>query len=400
MTGRVYSMPEEKPKPVHAIRLKDPILEELKLPPASVTPLGLGDAPPASRSGRYLVKLGAEPFSAAVGARLREAFAGPAGATGMLLAESDRPFDAASLAAARNALWPAFHVTRAYRVRNQQYVEKLTPEGWETLREHFVATWSGSAIAAIPRAAAFAPEAVARKFDKNAAGWSGDPKSPLYAHHRWMRRIVAELGEPRPGERALDAGCGAGWVGIEAAKRGAKVSAFDPSAEMVKIALENAAAEGVALEAQQGFVEKAPWSEPFSLVLNSGVVSFAEDAARYFAALEALVARGGRLVIGDLNPRSRGMERRRREEPVLPIRELNALPRAEAIRALEEKGLRVTARRYYQRTSPFPEIMHFLARRLGGLGCGFLLARNASAASRDSDDEAGFDSWLLRADKP
>ena len=87
---------------------------------------------------------------------------------------------------------------------------------------------------------------------------------------------------------------------------------------MVKFTNENAAKEGVKVEAQAGFVEKPPWSEPFSLVLNSGVVSFAPDAERYLASLDALVAKGGRLAIGDLNPLSRGMAKRRAESRCFP----------------------------------------------------------------------------------
>jgi 2-polyprenyl-3-methyl-5-hydroxy-6-metoxy-1,4-benzoquinol methylase len=287
-----------------------------------------------------------------------------------------------------------------YKVLNQHYVERTSADGVETLKKNMVATWSGSAAAAVSRSAALAPESIVVKFDKNAAGWSGDPKSPLYAHHRWMRRIVAELGEPKRGERVLDAGCGAGWVGIEAAKLGAAVHAFDPSPEMVKHVFENAKAENVVIDAQPGFVEKAPWTEPFPLVLNSGVLSFVPDADVYLTALDALVARGGRLVIGDLNPLSRGMQRRRAEVPVLPIRELNALTRDDVQARLEKRGYRITARRYYQLTSPVPEWMHFCAKKLGGLGCGWFLNRNARAAAHDSDDAAGFDSWLVRAEKP
>jgi hypothetical protein len=44
--------------------------------------------------------------------------------------------------------------------------------------------------------------------------------------------------------------------------------------------------------------------------------------------------------------------------------------------------------------------MHFCAKKLGGLGCGWFLNRNARAAAHDSDDAAGFDSWLVRAEKP
>ena len=85
---------------------------------------------------------------------------------------------------------------------------------------------------------------------------------------------------------------------------------------------------------------------------------------------------------------------------MLPIRELNALARAEVEKALTARGYRLTARRYYQLTDPYPRLMHFLARKLGGLGCGTILKRNERAAAHDSDDAAGFDSWLLRAEKP
>jgi 2-polyprenyl-3-methyl-5-hydroxy-6-metoxy-1,4-benzoquinol methylase len=342
------------PKPVHAIRLKDPILEDLALPPASVVLFDYPGAIPESKAGRFALILGNTPLTAELGARVRGEFEAKVGEKGMLLLETHAPFDARAIAAFRNAMWPAFHVFRAYRVQNQQYVDRLTADGWEKLTKHFVATWSGTAIAAMRRSSALAPDSIVTKFNKNAAGWSGDPKSPLFAHHRWMRKLVSDLGEPKAGERTLDAGCGAGWVGIEAAKKGAQVFAFDPSPEMVKFTNENAAKEGVKLEAQAGFVEKPPWSEPFSLVLNSGVVSFAPDAEKYLASLDALVAKGGRLVIGDLNPLSRGMAKRRAEEAILPIRELNALPRAEIEKALTARGYRLAARRYYQLTDPVP----------------------------------------------
>ena len=51
----------------------------------------------------------------------------------------------------------------------------------------------------------------------------------------------------------------------------------------------------------------------FDLVLSSGVVSFSGDFARFYAGLTRAVAPGGTLVIGDLNPHSRGMRKRRSE---------------------------------------------------------------------------------------
>jgi 2-polyprenyl-3-methyl-5-hydroxy-6-metoxy-1,4-benzoquinol methylase len=396
----IYSMTSAVPKPVHTIRLKDPILEDLNIPSATVVPLSPDAVSLPEKGERFRFDFGNHSLTVESARKIRALCESRIGDRGLLLVTSEAPSTPGELAAFRDALWPAFHVQRVYRVQNQKYVERCSADGRELLTKHFVATWSGVALAAFTRSAALSPEATIAKFNKNAAGWSGDAKSPMYAHHRWMRRIVAELGQPRAGERVLDAGCGAGWVGIEAAKLGASVCAFDPSPEMVKFAVENATAEKVTIDARTGFVEKSPWTEPFPLVLNSGVISFAPDADRYLAAIDAMVEKGGRLVIGDLNPRSRGMQQRRATEPVLPIRELNAVPRDEMIRKLEALGYRITARRFYQLTAPWDKWMHFCARTLGGFGCGYILNRNARAAQADSDDAAGFDSWLLRAEKP
>ncbi|MBI3817474.1 MAG: class I SAM-dependent methyltransferase [Planctomycetes bacterium] len=400
----IYSMTSEMPKPVHTIRLKDPLFEDLGVPPGSVAivtyeSLQSPDYKLPEKGERFRVELGDVPFSAEIGKRIREMFEKRTGDRGLLIITTHAAFDPAAIAAMRNALWPAYHSYHAYKIAEQDYVDRLSAEGFEKLLKHFVATWNGSAVAARPRAAALAPDATISKFNKNAAGWSGDPKSPLYAHHRWMRKLVAELGEPKPGERTLDAGCGAGWVGIEAAKLGANVFAFDPSPEMVKFAIENAAAESVKIEAQTGFVEKSPWTDPFSLVLNSGVISFAPNAELYLNALDAMVAKGGRLVIGDVNPLSRGMQARRARVAVLPIREMNGIGRADIIKMLEARGYKITARRYYQLTAPWDKWMHLLAKRAGGFGCGWILNKNKAAAIRDSEDAAGFDSWLVRAEK-
>lgn len=396
---KIYSMTTEVPKPVHTIRLKDPIFEDLTIPAGSVATVPFDHLQLPEKGERFRIELGDAPFSAAAGRKIADACAARTGEKGILVITTHASFDPAAIASLRNELWPAYHTFHAYKITDQQYVERLSGDGWEKLTKHFVATWSGSAVAAKPRKAALSPEATISKFNKNAAGWSGDRKSPLYPHHRWMRRIVAELGAPKPGERTLDAGCGAGWVGIEAAKLGALVFAFDPSPEMVKFALENAAAENVKIDAQTGFVEKSPWNEPFSLVLNSGVISFAPNADAYLDALDAMVAKGGRLIIGDVNPRSRGMQERRRSEAIIPIREMNGLSRDEIQQKLEKRGYKITAHRYYQLTAPWDKYMHFCARKLGGLGCGYILNKNAKAASVDSNDSASFDSWLLRAEK-
>ena len=60
------------------------------------------------------------------------------------------------------------------------------------------------------------PSVTVAKFDANAAGWSGDPGKPGYAHHRWMRRYVGLFARPKDGARILDFGCGTGILAFGA----------------------------------------------------------------------------------------------------------------------------------------------------------------------------------------
>ena len=147
-----------------------------------------------------------------------------------------------------------------------------------------------------------------------------------------------------------------------------------------------------------------PFQRGFELVLNSGVISFAPDPERFLDGLDKLVAPGGLLVIGDLNPRSRGFARRRKRNPLLPARELNGLPRARVTKMLAARGYVIERRRYYQLTFPVPELMALSEQRGQAWACALLLAKNRCAAGLDgllgSPGHRSFDSWIVRARKP
>jgi SAM-dependent methyltransferase len=325
---------------------------------------------------------------------------------------------AADLAAWRNALWPAVHTIALYRAGANGLVR-------ETLggTHHLVGcpTLPGTILVGRPRGLVLSPQATVEKFDANAAGWSGDPSSPGYGHHRWMRRHVALFAPlPEPAHagaplRILDFGCGGGWVGIEAALaaqaarpqgHGGAIEfcAFDPSPEMVRLAEENARAAGVhSFTGRTGFGHAPPFpgegEAPFDLVLSSGVVSFAPDADAWFDGLLATVRPGGTLVVADIHRDACGMRARRASKPLLPVRELNALSRAEALASLEARACEITACAGYQLTRPVPQLLHLNETRLSGLFSGPLLALNRLAAASHLSlavpSQSSFDSWVI-----
>ncbi len=306
------------------------------------------------------------------------------------------------LAALRDALWPQGHLLAYYRISSDGQVTRTALKGQHPLGERIQADGPQTVLFVRALSHALGQATTRAKFDANAEGWNGVPGSPTYKHYRWMRKLLADVASPLAGQRVLDAGCGAGWVGIEAALHGGQASAFDPSPAMVEIAKRNATQNGVELDARVGFVEDVPFKQPFQTVLNSGVISFAPDANVFLDRLDALLEPGGLLVIGDLNPLSRGFARRRRR-PLLPARELNGLPRDRVESMLKERGYTVEGHWYYQITFPWPEFMALSEKKLGGLGCGLALLKNKIGTSMDhslgSRMARQFDSWIIRARK-
>ena len=381
----------------------DPLLADQQLTPAELAPLGSGGAP-GSR-----VSLASRAPDEASSRELLAALEGELSADGaLILCFPERASDR-ELAAWRDALWPVLHATACYAARDGR-LERTTASGRSALPEGELPP--GRLLVLRRRAFAMSPRATVAKFDQNAGGWNGAPGGPGYPHFRWMRRLVGTFAPiPRESPRILDFGCGAGWVGIEAALRARQASlcAFDPSPEMVKIAEQNAHASGVTrFSGRTGFGEDPPFpaagEAPFDLVLSSGVVSFSPDLERWLDGLCRAVAPGGTLVIGDIHRDARGMRRRRREKPILPTREMNALSREEVRAGLEARGFRHRRCAGYQLTSPIPQAMHVNETRLRGLLTYPLLWTNqlstALDASLGSPFQDQFDSWVMHLERP
>lgn len=330
---------------------------------------------------------------------------------GALLLRFDGPRDDGSLAAWRDAAWPRLHVTAVLRnIEGGVRCERMS--GVEKHRGDFGAV--GDALLLHQSADVLAPDATVLKFDANAEGWNGNPNSPGYPHHRWMRKLVAQYAKTTPEggvKRILDFGCGAGWVGIESALMtpGAHLAFFDPSPAMVRHAEDNARAAGLRdFEGRTGFGEAPPFPEgdelPFDRVISSGVVSFSPDREVWFDGLQRSCAPGASVVVGDISRDSAGFARRRRRKPMLPIRELNAMTRDEATDALTRRGFRVLRSSGYQLTWPVPQAMHLSETKLKGVLSRPLLWLNQAGAALDrgmrSPARSLFDSWMIEAIAP
>jgi SAM-dependent methyltransferase len=391
-------------------RVLEPVLDDLSI--ARVRTLEVADAAPPTEGASALFGIARETvnFDALVPTIL--AFARDnVGAHGALIVFCVGDRSQKDLARLRNLLWPSWHVVAHYTTSDMG-ITRIALDGRRDLKRS-----SGvRGVAVIARAVkdVFAPEATAEKFDKNASAWNGNPGRPGYRHFRWMRRHVALFAQKRDARRVLDFGCGAGWVGIEAALLASPAArpalcAFDPSPEMVRLAGENARGAGLErFEGRTGFGEAPPFpaagEEPFDLVLSSGVISFSGERERWLDGLVATLAPGGTLVVGDIHRDSAGMRQRREERPLLPVREMNAAVREDVRARLEARGLRFEAWCGYQLSRPVPQLLHLSEKRLFGALDPLLVWWNSRASARElasgSRAQDGFDSWVMRLVRP
>lgn len=112
---------------------------------------------------------------------------------------------------------------------------------------------------------------------------------------------VLELAAPRPGERALDAGCGTGLYTRRLVAAGATVTGVDADEEMLAAA--GAATAGASFV--QADVAALPFDDgTFDLSLAVTVLCFVADPLRVVRELVRVTRPGGRVVLAELNSRS------------------------------------------------------------------------------------------------
>ncbi|MCL6440978.1 MAG: class I SAM-dependent methyltransferase [Thermoleophilum sp.] len=101
------------------------------------------------------------------------------------------------------------------------------------------------------------------------------------------------------GTRLLDAGCGAGLLGLLATLRGAHVAALDAAPGLLAIARERLPAADV----REGDLEELPFADAsFDAVVAVNSVFFAADMAAAMRELVRVTERGGRVVVTAWGP--------------------------------------------------------------------------------------------------
>ncbi|MCC6898649.1 MAG: class I SAM-dependent methyltransferase [Polyangiaceae bacterium] len=122
---------------------------------------------------------------------------------------------------------------------------------------------------------------------------------------RTETEVVFGLAGPLDGRRVLDVGAGDGTYALEAAARGAQVTALDAEQGMLDAARARAERRGVQVELQRGRAEDLPLAAgSFDVVLAITVLCFVPAAQLAVREMARVLAPGGRLVLGELGRHS------------------------------------------------------------------------------------------------
>ena len=128
------------------------------------------------------------------------------------------------------------------------------------------------------------------------------------AEMAWTERTEAEVNRaltmlrPEGGERILDLACGSGRHSLELVKRGFSVVGSEISPELVAIAREEAAAQGLDATFLEGDLRELDFEDEFDIVLNlnDGAVGYFEtdeENHRTFEVISRALKSGGRNLI-------------------------------------------------------------------------------------------------------
>ena len=125
---------------------------------------------------------------------------------------------------------------------------------------------------------------------------------------------VVYLLDLKPGMALVELGCGPGWMMRLAARQGVNAHGVDISPEMVEIACEQAAAEGVGATFEVGDMEQLDLGARFDACLIYDALHHSPRADLVLACARRALREGGRLLVAEPNWKHRFQGRRAREE--------------------------------------------------------------------------------------
>jgi 2-polyprenyl-6-hydroxyphenyl methylase/3-demethylubiquinone-9 3-methyltransferase len=152
----------------------------------------------------------------------------------------------------------------------------------------------------------------ARHFGGMAADW-WDPKGKSAMLHKlnpvrlaYIRDMIDmhwqadEHGfKPLAGKTALDVGCGAGLLAEPLARMGATVTAVDAAPELIEVAKDHAAGQGLPIDYRAVGVESIDGK--FDMVISVEVVEHVADPQQFVRDLAARLAPGGLMILSTPN---------------------------------------------------------------------------------------------------